>query len=80
MTVLCSAVDNVLLKLESKGVDFLRLGRASTVEPSLHSHMPGGSRYPDTSVRGLAAAAANARVVRTALFIREQKYNEGHLD
>jgi hypothetical protein len=58
-----SAVDNVLMKLQREGVDFLRLGRASTVDPSLHARMPGGTSFPDTSVRGLAETAARARVV-----------------
>ena len=60
---LCSAVDNLLGKLAAESVPFLRIGRRSQVEPRLHDWMPGGSRYPDTSARGLAATAAAARVV-----------------
>ena len=60
---LCSAVDNLLGKLAAEAVPFLRIGRRSQVEPRLHDWMPGGSQYPDTSARGLAATAAAARVV-----------------
>ena len=56
-------MDNLLEKLAAEAVPFLRIGRRSQVEPRLHDWMPGGSRYPDTSARGLAATAAAARVV-----------------
>jgi hypothetical protein len=62
--VCCSAVDNVLAKLAAEGVPLLRLGRPGTVHPALRGHLPGGVHFPDTSVAGLAAAAAGARVVR----------------
>jgi len=35
-----SAVDNVLLKLKSVGIDFLRLGRLESVDEQLHEHVP----------------------------------------
>ncbi len=59
----CSAVDNVLAKLAEAGVPLLRLGRPATVHPALQGHLPGGVHFPDTSVAGLAAIAAGARVV-----------------
>lgn len=65
---LCSAVDNLLLKLAAEGVPFLRIGRLSQVEQRLHGWMPGGSHYPDTSVAGLRATAQAARVVSSCLF------------
>ena len=53
----------MLTKLAAEGVPFLRLGRPGQVHPRLHDWMPGGSHYPDTSVRGLRATAQEARVV-----------------
>ena len=51
------------MKLAAEGVPFLRIGRAGQVHQRLHDWMPGGSHYPDTSVRGLKATAQEARVV-----------------
>ena len=59
----CSAVDNLLLKLAAEGVPFLRIGRLSQVDQRLHAWTPGGSRYPSTSVGGLQATAKAAQVV-----------------
>ena len=63
----CSAVDNVLLKLDAAGVPLLRLGRASGVDARLREHTPGGARHPDASVAGLRHMATHARVVRPLL-------------
>ncbi|CAL8464813.1 g4348 [Coccomyxa elongata] len=58
-----SAVDNVLGKLVEGGVDLLRLGRPATIHPALRAYIPGGARFPDTSVAGLSAAAQDTHVV-----------------
>jgi len=34
-----SAVDNVLRKLQEKGVDFIRIGSKHSVHPALHGHL-----------------------------------------
>ena len=60
-------MDNLLVKLAAEGVPFLRIGRLSQVEPRLEAWTPGGSNYPDTSVRGLKATAMSARVVTFSL-------------
>lgn len=61
----CSAVDNIMLKLaeDAPDLDFLRIGRPSSVHPGLHAYLPGGARHPDRSVAGLSALAAGAPVV-----------------
>lgn len=58
-----SAVDNILLKLADLGTPLLRLGRASGVHMGIRAFLPGGERYPDTSVAGLHRLAAEVPVV-----------------
>ena len=73
---MCSAVDNLLLKLAAEGVPFLRIGRLSQVDQGLHAWMPGGSHHPDTSVHGLRATAQAARVVIPSLSVSPLQYSK----
>lgn len=57
-------MDNILLKLRKEGVDFLRLGRASSVHPGVADAVPGGARHPATTVAALRLLAATSAVVR----------------
>lgn len=58
-----SALDNILLKLIDHRVNVVRLGRAEAVHPGVADHVPGGARFPDTSVAGLQAVAHATPVV-----------------
>lgn len=60
-----SAVDTVLAKLISEGVNFLRLGRKEAVHPLVQGWVLGGARYSDTSVQGLRHLSESAQVVRS---------------
>lgn len=61
--LLCSAVDNILLKLRKEGVDFLRLGRTSGVHPGVADALPGGTRHPAPTVAAMRQLAATSSVV-----------------
>ncbi|KAJ3062291.1 Tripartite DNA replication factor, partial [Podochytrium sp. JEL0797] len=56
-----SAVDNVLLKLKSEGVDFVRLGGQQRIHPDLREYMP----KPFDSVEGVKNFYENKPVVAT---------------
>ncbi|XP_024544852.1 DNA replication ATP-dependent helicase/nuclease DNA2 isoform X1 [Selaginella moellendorffii] len=57
-----SAIDNILLKLKSQGVDFVRVGRPETIHPELVQHAIGTNV---TSVDELSLKISQARVVGT---------------
>ncbi|XP_018009050.1 DNA replication ATP-dependent helicase/nuclease DNA2 [Hyalella azteca] len=60
-----SAVDNILLKLKAKGVDFLRLGRRSRIHPELHGYADEILTSSFTDVTQLADFYASKAVVAT---------------
>ena len=60
---LCSAVDNILMKLAQGGVPFVRLGRPSGVHPAVRPFVPGGERYPQTTTTALKQLAETVQVV-----------------
>lgn len=72
-----SAVDNILLKLADLGTPFLRLGRSSGVHEGIRPFLPGGERYPDTSVAGLHRLAAEVPVVRRRRWRRRSASGHG---
>ena len=59
-----SAVDNILLRLQAAGINFLRLGRPDSVHPALRNHVLGADAFHDTSVAGLRHVQRTMRVVR----------------
>lgn len=58
-----SALDNILLKLIDMQVNVVRLGRAQAVHPAVADYVPGGGRFPDTTVAGLETMANATPVV-----------------
>jgi hypothetical protein len=61
--LLCSAVDNILMKLAREEVPFVRLGRLTSVHPAVRPWTPGGERYPVKTTRQMARLADSVPVV-----------------
>ncbi|GBG86492.1 hypothetical protein CBR_g41486 [Chara braunii] len=58
-----SAVDNILIKLRSKGVDFLRVGRQDATHPLVQDYALNAPGREIKSVRRMAETVQEARVV-----------------
>lgn len=58
-----AAVDNVLLKLEDLGVDFIRVGRSMKIHPRILKYTLGGEAYSDTTLKSIKEIRDSTLVV-----------------
>ncbi|GAB4823940.1 hypothetical protein N2152v2_010986 [Parachlorella kessleri] len=63
-----SAVDNILMKLASERVPFVRLGREQTVHSAVRPFLPGGEHHQSRTVAALKELARTVPVVGATCF------------
>eukprot|EP00850_Spirogloea_muscicola_P015616 SM000121S26013 [mRNA] locus=s121:324911:332644:+ [translate_table: standard] len=76
-----SALDNILMKLKEKGVDFLRLGRPGAIHPDIMSNTTWSPEKCIKSVKDAEALMTRTRVVGvTCLGVNHPLLHDKHFD